>query len=142
MDINEQIRALRRDVKKPIQKEVDKVLAKKTVGARARAAIELWLKVNPLVDDPRFEAGQAPPIPAQLAHQLLLENIKWEKDNLKNKFAVNTTGSMRTAYRMLPEMLHFVQLFHPDLFDGTIDEQKDKSRKLTRAFPEYQIGVI
>lgn len=138
MTIEEQIKHLRGEKQKPFQKEVDAVLAKKTHHERIRAAIDLWLKVNPKVQDPRVLPSTPTMIPAQAAHRLLLNEIKQDRQTA-NKYATNETGSMRSALRLLPEMLQFIQLFIPDLFDGSADEQREKSYKLVKALPEYSI---
>ena len=140
MNVAEQIRELNKDKRTPIEKEVDKILRYKSTDTRARAAIELWLKINPPVADPRFEPGKAPKIPAKVAHKLLLEDIKKDKVEAKSDYGVNETGSMRVAVRMLPEMLHFIRLFHPDLLDGDVADQKKRASKLVKAFPEYSVA--
>lgn len=132
---------IRDKFEKPLQREVDKVLSRRSTGSRARAAYDLWLKINPMVQV-SFEDGTSGWLPAKRVHNLTVEKVNIMRDQSRNKFATNESRSMRQMLEMPPAAMHFIQMFHPDLFDGTVEEQKMKSRKLYRAFPEFQIGVV
>lgn len=141
MNIQDEITKLKKIRAKPYEKEIDKVLAKKSTGERAKAAIDLWLKLNPTVNDPRhMPSKNTPKLTAQEAHKLLLEDIKAIQRDMKNEYASNDSGSMRLALRMLPEMWEFIQLFHPDLFDGSSNDQRQRGYKLMRVFPQYRVA--
>jgi hypothetical protein len=123
-----------------VQKIVDQVLTKRSTGNRARAAYELWLTLNPMVQVTFGEGKDLKMgwLPARRVDSLTKAKVKMLKDNLKNKYATNETGSMRLGLEMPPALLHFIQLFHPDIYD-TDAGAKDRFRKLVKAFPEFQI---
>lgn len=135
-DILKNIKALRAG-RAVTQKEVDKVLAKRSTGSRARAAYNLWLKLNPMCQV-SFSDGTSGWLPAQRIHNLSMEKVKILRDNQKNRFGTNESKSMRHGLEMPPAALNFIQLFHPDIFDSD-DYAKTRFRKLMKEFSEFRV---
>lgn len=136
MDISAKIKDLK-EQNKAYEKEIDKILSKRSTGSRARAAYELWLKINPRVHV-SFDDGASGWLPAQSVDRLTKEKVKLLRESQANKYGTNQSESMRHGLEMPPALLHFIQLFHPDAFDDD-DFAKDRFRKLMRAFPEFRV---
>lgn len=134
MTTQEILERLRHVRAKPYQKEIDAVLKHRSTGTRARAAIDLWLKINPWI---KLQDGSK--IRARTINRLVIEQIQSDREMHLNKFAISETGSMRHALEFPPGALEFIQLFHPDLFQGTPAEQKSRLHKLMKMFPEYRV---
>lgn len=137
MTTQEIVERLRAQKIKPYQKEIDHVLNHRSTGTRARAAIDLWLKVNPWI---KLQDGTK--MRARDINRAVIGQIQEDRELHLNKFAESSTGSMRHALEFPPGALEFIQLFHPDIFDGNPSEQKSKLHKLMRSFPEYSVPRV
>jgi hypothetical protein len=74
--------------KEDIQKIVDQVLTKRSTGSRARAAYELWLKLNPMVQV-TFGEGKDLRVgwlPARRVDALAKAKVKMFKEAQDNKY--------------------------------------------------------
>lgn len=122
------------------QKEIDRVLAKRSTGSRARAAYDLWLKLNP-THEVGFDDGTTEYMYAQDIHKACLDKVKHLRESRANKFGTNESGSMRLGLELPPQAAHFMSLFHPDIFDED-DAAKTRFRKLVKQFPEFQVYKV
>lgn len=134
MNLQDEIIKHRQKKIKPYQKEIDKVLEQKTTGSRARAAINLWLKTGSPV---KLNDGRTVS-PAE-ANRIHLRELNKIRSQQTKDTAATKDGSWRYGLDILPEAWRFIQLFHPDIFDGTPSEQRTKFRKLLKEFKEYQV---
>lgn len=119
------------------QKEIDKVLAKRSTGSRARAAYELWLRLNPK-HKVSFSDGTDEYLTAQQIHKETIEKVKFLREMQRSKFGTNKSGSMRLALELPPPAAVFMKLFHPDIFDND-DYAKNRFRKLVKEFSEFMV---
>lgn len=136
MKVEDQIKQLRTKVQIR-QEEIDKVLAKRTTGSRARAAYDFWLRLNPK-HRISYSDGTTASLTAKQIHAETLKKVKYLKELQRNKFGTNESGSMRLALELPPDAMNFIQLFHPDIFYSD-DYAKTRFRKLVKEFKEFQI---
>lgn len=134
--IKEQIKALQTQ-KKITEKEIDKVLSKRSTGSRARAAYELWLRLNPL-HRISYSDGTIGYRRAKEIHEETVDKVKFLKKMQKNEFGTNESGTMRLGLELPPHAARFISMFHPDIFDDD-KAAKTRFRKLIKEFKEFQV---
>lgn len=122
------------------QKEIDKVLSQRSTGSRARAAYDLWLRLNPK-HRVSFSDGTDEWLTAKQIHQATIEKVQFLRENQDNKFGTNKSASMRLALELPPHAAEFMKMFHPDIFDND-DYAKTRFRKLIKQFPEFQVMEV
>lgn len=127
-------------IREASQKEIDRVLSKRSTGSRARAAYDLWLKLNPK-HQIGYSDGTNAYLSARQIHDETVKKVKHLREIQRNKYGTNETGSMRLGLELPPHAMLFMQMFHPDIFDDD-DYAKSRFRKLVKEFKEFQIMEV
>lgn len=136
MNIEEQIKNYRTK-REATQKEIDKVLAKRSTGSRARAAYNLWLSLNP-THRVGYSDGSVEYLSAKQIHDETIKKVQHLREIQDNEFGTNTSESMRLGLELPPHAMKFMQMFHPDIFDND-ESAKTRFRKLIKEFREFQV---
>lgn len=98
---------------------------------RWRAAVNLWLEINPINPETGVSARQE-------NAEIIKENQLY-RDSLKNKFGTSEdTNSSLRSYMSLPVMAKvFIDTVDPDAFT-----EKSNSAPMFKEFPEYRRAEV